>query len=56
MQQAMLSLFCICMAAALCEQLLDGSRYLPAVRMALGFELAAQAAAGLLHLWKTLNG
>ncbi|MBQ8507915.1 MAG: hypothetical protein IJ466_10865 [Clostridia bacterium] len=56
MQQTILAVSCICMAAALCEQLLDGSRYFPAVRMVLGLQIAAAAVSGILKLWKMLNG
>lgn len=56
MSQALMTICCVCMAAALCEQLLDGSRYFPAVRLVLGTEIAAMAVAGLLKLWQMVNG
>ena len=56
MRQAMMTVSCICLAAALCGQLLDGSRYFPAIRLVLGMEMAAMAVSGLLELWKMLNG
>lgn len=55
MRQLILTISCICIAAALCEQLLAGNRYFPVIRMALGLELAAAAAAWLLEAWKLLN-
>lgn len=56
MRQAMITLGCICLAAAVCEQMLDGSRYFPAVRLALGLELASLALSAGLELVKMLNG
>ena len=56
MNQALMTLCCACMAAALCEQMLDGSRFFPAVRLVLGMELTAMAVSGLPELWKILNG
>ena len=56
MSQALMTLCCACMAAALCEQMLDGSRFLPAVRLVLGMELAAMAVSAVSAIWKILNG
>lgn len=55
MRQIVLGISCICMAAALCEQLLEGNRFFPAVRMVLGLQIAAAAVAGILELWNMLN-
>lgn len=46
---------CICMAAALCEQIMDANRYFPAVRLALGLQLAAAAVGVLVRCAKLLN-
>lgn len=56
MGRTVTSICCICVAAALCEQMMDGSRYIPAVRLAVGMEIAAAAVSGLLKLWEMLNG
>ena len=56
MKQAIFTLSCICMAAALCEQILDGSRFFPAVRLVLGMEIAAVSVSAILNVWKMLNG
>lgn len=56
MNQALMSLCCACMAAALCQQMLDGSRFFPAVRLVLGMELAAMALAAATGVLKILNG
>ncbi len=56
MKQAIMAISCICLAAALCEQMLDGNRYFPAMRLALGMEMAAMAVSGLMRAWDMLNG
>lgn len=56
MNQVLMGLCCACMAAAFCEQMLDGSRFFPAVRLVLGMEMAAMAVSAVSGLWKTLNG
>lgn len=40
MRQAIETVASLCLLAALCEQLLDGSRYFGVVRLALGLEIA----------------
>ena len=45
----------LCMLAALCEQLLGGSRLFGAVRLALGLEIAGVAVALLEGLVRMLN-
>jgi len=47
MRRAMLSAAAICMMAAMCEQLMDNSRFFRCVRMVLGLEIVA-AFAGML--------
>lgn len=56
MRQLVIAISCICMVAAICEQMLDGSRYFPAIRTALGMRFAAVAVSGILAAWKMLNG
>lgn len=46
---------CICMAAAICEQIMDADRYFPAVRLALGLQLAVAAVGALLRCTRLLN-
>lgn len=55
MTKSLYAAACICMAAAICEQIMDTSRYFPAVRLALGLQIAAAAAALLLKWAKILN-
>ena len=55
MNQAVITLCCICMAAALCEQMLEGSRFLPAIRLALGMELTMMAVSAVSALLNILN-
>ena len=45
MRQAVLTIASLCLIAALCEQLLSGSRLFSAVRLALGLEIARVAVA-----------
>lgn len=55
MTKSLYAAACICMAAAICEQIMDTSRYFPAVRLVLGLQIAAAAAALLLKCAKILN-
>lgn len=55
MRQAVLTAASLCMLAALCEQLLDGSRFFDAVRLALGLEIAWVAVSLLEGLLGGLN-
>ena len=48
--QALMRMCMICMAASLCEQILDGRCFYPAVRMVLGMELAAMVLGCVLEL------
>ena len=53
MRQAILTIASLCLIAALCEQILCGSRLFGAVRLALGLEIAGAAVAlveGLLRI------
>ena len=45
MREAMLSMAAICLMSALCEQLMDNSRYFRCVRVVLGLEIVAAFAA-----------
>ena len=55
MRQAIETVAGLCLMAALCEQLLDGSRYFPAVRLALGLEIAWLAVSLLDQVRHVLN-
>lgn len=55
MRQAIETVAGLCLMAALCEQLLDGSRYFPAVRLALGLEIAWAAISLLDRIHLAVN-
>ena len=55
MRQAILTISSLCLMAALCEQLLGGSRLFGAVRLALGLEIAGVAVALVEGLLKILD-
>ncbi len=44
------------MAAALCEQLTQQSRFFPVIRFALGLEIATVAVTAVCGAWRALNG
>ena len=47
MRENMLSMAAVCMIAAMCEQLMDNTRFFRCVRMVLGLEIVA-AFAGMI--------
>lgn len=55
MRQAILTVTSLCLMAALCEQLLEGSRYFGAVRLVLGLEIAWAALSLLDKMRLALN-
>lgn len=55
MRQAILTAASLCLLAAVCEQLLDGSRLFGAVRLALGLEIAWAAVSLLEGLLDVLD-
>lgn len=52
----MMTVGSICLMAALCGQVLEGGRYFPVLRLALGMEIASMVVSGVMELWKILNG
>jgi len=56
MKQVLLVIAGLCMAAAICEQLMDGSRFFPAIRLVLGLEIASVVVSGAIQAWEMLNG
>ena len=55
MRQAILTIAALCLMAALCEQLLGGSRLFGAVRLALGLEIVSAAMRLLEGVLEILN-
>lgn len=56
MKAALMTVSALCMAAALCEQLTQKSRFFPAIRLALGLKIAGVAVAAVCGAWHALNG
>lgn len=55
-KDALMTVAALCMAAALCEQLTQQSRFFPAIRFALGLKIASVLVVAACGAWQVLNG